>query len=485
MRSILKSPAFAGAALLPVYALIWIGGALSEGFTHDDLMNIQRAVFANRTELARSAVEIWRPSPVFRPAGAIAYRALWAWAGFRPVPYHAVCLALFAAAVILLFFVAREVLGSTAFALAAAWACAYHGRLWPLYSNTGTIYDLLANFFYFGALCALLWTPRSTRGAIARVALAALCSLAALNSKETAVSLPAALMAAVFLTRKADPAGRRRRDNLVCIALVTILTAAWALGRVLAEGGMTSIPGYVLTFSPAHVADNWAGVLSNLIYAERKPGWLAGAAAYAAPLALFALLGWRTAVVAWIMAAVSYLPLAFIPPRGLDASFLTLFWMALAAAAALQAAASRLKRPQAVAAGAIIFLTLWHASHGPIGFPMFREESESIRKAYHGIAASVRGLPHDGRVVLIEDHFEQRFEWATVFMVLLSTGRDDLFVHRAKELESGAGLTDGGLRIDVALRVTPKGVLRCRGGDGSQLTLAAIREGGYACEAIP
>jgi hypothetical protein len=320
-----------------------------------------------------------------------------------------------------------------------------------------------------------------------RAVLILAAALGALNSKETAASLPAALL--VFLVANAKTGEPRRLRALLspadaaCIAAVGAMTAVWAGGRVLAESGITAASGYGLEFSLDRMAGNWTHFVSRLAGSESDPHPAFGLAAFALPLALFLWMRARTSVLAWLAAGVSFLPLAFIPRRGLDAHFLPVFWIALATAAALQQAAARSKRPPAIALAAIIALTGWHVSGGRAGFPVFREESEQIRLAYAGIAAAVKGLPHNGHIAFIEDHFEAKSEWTATTMVLLALRRSDLFVLRPKEIASGQGLPDPSTVVDVALRVTPSGVRSCRGRDGAALTVGQIRRGEFACRA--
>lgn len=455
----------AGAACPVAYRFYWTHGAINEGFTHDDLMNLYRAVATSWTDLLRDLFAIWRPTPLVRE---LAYRVLWLRFGFNPWPYHFVCLSLGAANVLLAFTVARSVLKNVWLALAIGWFLAYHGEMSGAYSNTGTIFDLLAAFFYLLAL----WTAITTVHNGIRLVLLAALTLAALDSKEIAVSLPLAVACLINW--------RTRLWNLIIVAALTLLTGIYVLGRVLGHGGVADVPSYQPSISIHQFADNFAALLSALGYDMIHWTSAAAVAFLLVPLAGFLIARLWFAVFAWTMFAVSFLPLAFIPTRGLDAAYLPVFWMLLGLAAALKPLIERNRVLSfAVPLFLIAAITAFHVRIGAIPYPQFGVESKNIALAYQGISKSLSTLPPDAHVAILEDEFDPTFPWATVFLAHLASGHE-WTIYRPADLK---GLSESD-RIDGALKITKDGVLTCTQADNSPPNLEQIRSAnGFNCAA--
>jgi len=141
-------------ALLIVFA----GKGLRAGFTHDDLMNLSRALSPAR-ELARALVFFWQPADSFRPAGSILYRMPLGTFGLNPLPYRMACYGLPALDLFLAYLVALRLSEKRLAAWLTAAMLAYHREFWAFYINTGFCFDLLAFAFYFAALALFLDRP--------------------------------------------------------------------------------------------------------------------------------------------------------------------------------------------------------------------------------------------------------------------------------------------------------------------------------------
>jgi hypothetical protein len=456
---------------LIVYRYYWLRGAVDEGFTHDDLMNLYRAVTNSWGELVRDLFTIWRPSALVRPMGELAYRVLWLRFGFSPWPYHFVCLTLGAANMLLAFAIGRAVLKNVWLALAIGWFLAYHGEMSGAYSNVGTIFDLLASFFYLLAL----WIAVGNTKKEIRLALLVAVTLAALDSKEMAVSLPLAIAGVL----KGRTSQRTRIWNFITVAMLALMAGVYVLGRVLGHGGVAEVPSYQPSISIAQFAGNFATLLSTLCYDLIHWTPAAALAFFLVPLAVFLIARLWFASFAWMMFVVSFLPLAFIPTRGLDAASLPLFWMLLGLAAGLKPLTERNHAVRVFAPVLLmIAITVWHARIGAAPYPQFGAESNDIRIAYDGISKSLAALPPDAHVAIIEDEFNPTFEWATLFMARLATGHD-WTLYRPADLKQ----LSPSERIDAALKVTPDGVLTCTEPNGAPPNLEQIRSGEFTCTA--
>jgi hypothetical protein len=153
------------AGVIAAYFFRFAAPGLAIGLTHDDLMNLYKSWEQPLTAHLRDIVLFFRVSPSFRPAGSVFYRLWFEWWGFDPLPYRIACYALLFANLVLGYAVARRIGGSREVGLLAALLYAYHGEFWPIYTNTGFVYDLLC-FFFYGA--ALLYYLRVRENAGAR-----------------------------------------------------------------------------------------------------------------------------------------------------------------------------------------------------------------------------------------------------------------------------------------------------------------------------
>jgi len=95
-------------------------------------------------------LEFW--SNFSRPMGAIYYLPLFKLAGFNPVPYHVVRLALLLANTWIFYYLALSLTRSWWLAALATVPIAYHAGLAYLAYSGAFIYDILCGGFYFAAL---------------------------------------------------------------------------------------------------------------------------------------------------------------------------------------------------------------------------------------------------------------------------------------------------------------------------------------------
>ncbi len=310
-----------------------------------------------------------------------------------------------------------------------------------------------------------------------------------LNSKEIAVSLPAALGVLLLLEHRSDapgvdPGSRRLWWNLSSLLLVAGVTALFVFGRVLARGGIEGVPGYHLTLSAAQFATNWSGFLSALLY--DKVAWTPPAAVgvLVAALAVLAALRWFRELLLFLLAVVSFLPMAFILPRGLDASFLSVFWLMVAVGCAFSRLPLSAPWLQPLPFALILAVTASQATVGRISFPQFQEESRAIRLTYSGIRAATGEVRDRSALAFVEDPFAPRFPWATTFMVLLARQKEGLSIVRPEDIAARRSDVPPGQAYDLVLLVTKSyDVLRCTGPEGRPLTMEDLFAKSYVCPA--
>ncbi len=386
--------------------------ALRSGFSPDDCMNLYRAWYFPLSALARANLLFFLPSDFFRPFGEAWYRAIYFFAGFRPAPFHAVEMALLVANIFLVYALARRLAGSRFAGLTAALLFAYQERWTPLYFDTGYIYDVLCAFFFFAAMLlyiAIRQAGRTPR----RLELAALAALyvCALNSKEIAVALPAALALYEALF---EPNPRWRISAVFAAAAAVFLA-----GRA---GALTHNAAYAPQFTWNRFAATTAHFIGELLARPAAPAPFA-AFAFAGALLLLALaLRSKPLLYSWGFTAAAALPIAFIPPRGGPQYYIPLLGCALFAGCLLHLLGTRLMRilkPPAWGARVAAALAL-----AAIAWPIYsRGKYVALRDVTSitqespvvmGFARDLRRLrptlPHGARLLLLRDPFSPRIE---------------------------------------------------------------------------
>ncbi len=162
---------------------VWPG--LKLYFDNDDMMNLY---FAWSRPLLSS----------YRPLGALFYRTMFALAGFHPLPFRIVCVALGAVNLGLCFWFAKLVSHSDRVAALAVLLFAFHSRMMEVWFRTAVVYDLLCFTFFYLAAC--LYMSKRRVGLVRGLAAIA-CFVCALEAKEIAVGLPVILLVWTLIMR--------------------------------------------------------------------------------------------------------------------------------------------------------------------------------------------------------------------------------------------------------------------------------------------
>ncbi len=190
-RLLNRAAVLAAAVYFAVFAAVGLGAY----FTLDDGGNLLNAHGYWETSLGEMAGSVARvASGAYRPVGGIFYLGIFKIAGFDPLPFRAVCLALMLVNVLIGFGLSKRLSGSAEAAFLATFLWAQHPALYQLLFNSGTIYEILCFLFYFAALsCYAAWRTQSTLS-WRRIAMVLALDAMALNSKEMAVTLPVAML---------------------------------------------------------------------------------------------------------------------------------------------------------------------------------------------------------------------------------------------------------------------------------------------------
>lgn len=248
----------------------------------------------------------------YRPMGGAFYVPIFDAFGLNPLPFHAALLALVLLYAGLVYRLARVLDAMPLEGWVAAMIVAYHAGIANLYYETSHIYDLLCGIFYAGALICYARARREGRplgGREAAVFFALF--LCALNSKEMAVTMPAALVAMEWFYGRKAWGGRPGW----IIAVSAVLTAVAVWGRVLA--GLGHDRGYATVYSVARLAAFQRQQFQDLFFAWKYDGWVLIVLVWA----LVTYLAWRTPRpllrFCWVFILVAPLPVEFLEGRSM------------------------------------------------------------------------------------------------------------------------------------------------------------------------
>jgi hypothetical protein len=423
--------------------LIWFLACTRKGlaadFYPDDLMNLNRALLELRG-LRGFFAPVWPYTSIFRPVGALYYKAVYLAFGPAPLAFRSVTYSFMALNVALAWLLGRRLSGSAEVGFLAAMLWAYHHRLVDIYFNNGTVYDVLCFTFYAAALVCYVAVRRQGRDlSWRRIAAILLLFILALNAKETAATLPIVLAVwELIYMAKAQP--WRLKGVVSAVAVMLVLSAIACLVKAGPHSSLYGNPDYQQRLSAAVYLRNMGAWLDDLtlrpygFFTPVKTIVLLGAAA-----ALPAIVRKRAAWMGYVLALITPLPVTFINPRGFYAVYIAYFgWTLLAASCIVSArdwlltrtATARL-RNTAPAVTAVLLATiflLWQ-KHDVYRYPSFRAEPERerIRLTLAELKAAHVCPPPGGRVLFLRDRWPAN-EYGAIFATRLVCRDPDLSV---------------------------------------------------------
>jgi hypothetical protein len=444
----------AAAVVITTYFLYFNAPSLRARFTPDDLMNCHMAWSRPTAALLGDHVVFWRPTPVYRPLGALAYKLSFLGSGFDLRPLRLLLLGALGAAVWLTYVLARRLSGSEEAGLLAALLAAYHGNTAHLLYNTGTLYDIFCLTFYLAAIA--YYVRLRQRGGPASLRQAAVFGglmVLAFNSKEMAVSLaPMALLYDLLFhpPRGARPpeAARWAFTEARLSVAGCLLTAGWVAGRLLGPDSISAQAGYQLAISPIRYFEGAAHFLNQLFYSAVARSGTDAFLILTGLLAGALLVRSRALVWCWLLFACGILPLVFLTsPRGLDAAVIPLagLWMYAAALAVrlretivrlvADAAPAEWSRGPAAASPAALFvlaavlLLRIHPGSEPVYQAWVRHHYGRIASVTAQFRELYPALPRGSRVLIVKDPFGD-FTWETYYILQLLYRDETMVINR-------------------------------------------------------
>lgn len=448
------------AAAFAIGAYFWFNASpgIHAGFSQDDLMNMYRGMEAGYRDLLRECVAFWAHSLTFRPLGSLVYKISLDLAGLNLFPLSVVRYLVFGVNLWLLYALTRRLAGSRETGALAALVFSYHQGFSPLYFNTGTLYDLFVFPLYCSALLLYVRIRQSDRfpGRVELAAISALYVLA-LDMKEVGITLPAAIGGYELLYHRPGPltAGslaRWARRAWPTPAVTGAAAAAFYFGRVAGKEGISSIGGYQPVYTPGEYLAKVGHYLAEVAYRTGSPFAAPATLGILAAMAAAALLmRRRVAGFGLFFFLAGALPVAFIPPRGLNAVYLPLAGLAMYAGDALvwfrdalragggaspsRTAAGEVRRFDRVVWFVIILLVL------AVIHPDLSAQQEAWQRAeYRPIGAFMQQaaalhpqMKKDARVLVVQDPFGE-FHWAPLFILRMVYRNPMLKVDRLESM---------------------------------------------------
>ncbi len=394
-------------------------------FTEDDLMNMY---FAWVMPLPRLLVGNLTPfNSVYRPLGSAFYRVMYDAFGFHPMPFRIAAYALMLLNIWLVYRLAAAITGSIETGALCALIFSFHKRLFGLFVNGGTIYDILCCTFF----CLAFWSYVSARhrGKFP-VAFFGLYVLA-LNSKEMAASLPVILLV-YELVYEGLPKSWAWIWDRRAIWLAAAITAVAFWMKIAKGSSFFGIPLYDRSFTVDQYFSTMAPLVGQLFYLREQA--LGRVAAVLLIAAFFLLARNRAMLLGAAILLLAPLPINFIAYRGFFVMYIPLIGFALWAAAGLMTARPRV--PFAVLLTAIAAIIFFAQERNHVwSFDAVDQNQARIR----GMRLDLEGIaiPKGGRVLLLHQPFDPG-NYDSLFLVRLSKHDPEIAV----DLGQGTGKYD-------------------------------------------
>jgi hypothetical protein len=446
-------------AFIALYFAVSSAHGLNAYFTQDDagnLLHMHRYWESSIGSVIGSALRV--VTPTYRPLGGIYYLTLYRLAGFNPVPFRSVCLALMLVNLFLAFAVLRRLSGSVSEALLGTALIANHPALLWLFYSSGTIYEILCFLFYFLAvLCYFDWRQARQESGFtslswAQLAILMVLASCALDSKEMAMTLPAALFLIEVIYFPPESWDWRNATRLtVRQGRGVLATGALAIAvicvKTMTHNPLSDDPRYKVE-SLSAAFETMGAYQGHLLYRDLIAGGLPIRALLmlwlAMGLAAFALRS-RPMTFGLGFLIVSLVPVCLIHPRGGYMLYLPLVGWALFIASLFRSLSRGLIRlggfrprasvvVQCLTFGAAIFLIVGvHATRCAPVAASVREEQTVIRRTIQELRERRPQLEPASSLLIVNDPLPPGFGLS--FLTRLAYGDPAIDVDRSKTLE--------------------------------------------------
>ena len=310
-----------GFFLVVVYFLVLARKGLTSYFNPDGTTNMYMGWIKPYSHLTyTSFVALWAGE--LRPMGTLFYKAIHDIVGFTPMPFRIACFAVMVASLRLQLSLYLELVKPVRFAFLALIVGCFNGALWSIYASTGTVFDVLCEFFVLLALLVYMHMVRLGGRAASWLLFAVNgFTIWAIQSKEMGYAISLLLLS--YEICYAIPSGLRDGTalaKLIRSALVRILPIA-AVGlvgisaSVAKSGVLFRDPGYTPKLSWATYVQSTTAHLTMLFFRAWPLEEWAAIAILGFSLLLAILLRSREALFGWMFYNAAVAPISIVPAR--------------------------------------------------------------------------------------------------------------------------------------------------------------------------
>ena len=230
---------------------------IGHGFVHDDFVHLCSAAF----DPFRQGLTKANGGPFYAPLAWLSYKIDWMLWGWRPLAFAAVNLTLHISNIFLVYHLAFRLYRSV---IAARWAAIGFTLLFP--ANTWAVMwistraHLIVTLFYLAAMLATVWYARTERHrAVAFIAIVSFSTLS-IFSKESGVTVPAAIALILFNERAARKQNHISRSSVIGL-FATLFAVLLVYVMVRVQSGAIPITfsgnlGYHYALSPKILSEH-------------------------------------------------------------------------------------------------------------------------------------------------------------------------------------------------------------------------------------
>jgi hypothetical protein len=342
-------PVLGGCLIALLYFGYFLLPTLNGGFGNDDAYNIYYYWSRGVGSLLRGMLLFF--TSYYRPMGGAYFYSLYEAFGLNPFPYHAVIVLLVLLNSIFVYRCASILSGSKIIGGFCSILMVYHPRMPLLVYVPAFTFDILCATFYFGALFYYLRIRSQDRNLKSRQwVLFLLLYIAALESKELAVSLPVMILAYELLwhmpERTIKGISRWLRTSGWPVLASGLITVCYVIGKSIGPDALSHNPMYQVTLSLERFLDSNVRLARDLFYLKPRSWLNAPWLVFLWALFAYVAISRRKNHLKFslIMLLVAPLPIAFLPYRGAILYPILLFGWALISATVVDSICSFVAR---------------------------------------------------------------------------------------------------------------------------------------------
>ncbi len=442
---------------IALYFFHFAGSGLRADFSQDDLMNMWRGMERSYPAHLTDIFAFWRPTPVFRPFGSLVYKVSLDLFGLNLFPLRLFCYLVICLNLFLVYALTHRLTKSRETGALAALLLAYHNNFSSLYFNNGTLYDILCFFFTLAAMLLYVQVRQADRRLNWwLLASFSLLLVLALDSKEMALAVP--IFIGVYELIYHPPSSLTPRQALSWLratapapVIAAIIAAVYYFGRISGPEGIASSGAYKPAITLAEYLKQTGGYLDELFY---RTNWFTAPRTAAFLLILLAaawLIRSKALRFSALFFATGILPIAFIPPRSLNAAYIPVAGLAIYCAAllvqsrdyVLQRLGHRTTEGEAryglTRANVFLFAVVAYCLlrvQPDLGsqYNAWQKEYGVIRSVMNQLPKLHPKMPKEGRILMVKDPFGE-FNWASKFITCLVYRDPYLRVDRLPSME--------------------------------------------------